>query len=70
MPAIVRRNDRTTLMLFKRANATLGEYYFTGGAPSISGYDFDSGTRLGTVQIWGNLPGLFSESLWLRSLSQ
>lgn len=70
MPAIVRRNDRTTLMLFRRANATLGEYYFTGGAPSISGYDFDGGTRLGPLQIWGNLPGLFSESLWLRSLSQ
>ncbi len=70
MPALIRRNDRTTLMLFRRANATLGEFYFTGGAPSLSGYDFDPSSKLGPVQIWGNLPGLYSESLWLRSLAQ
>ena len=70
MPALIRRNDRTTLMLFRRANATLGEFYFTGGAPSLSGYDFDQSSKLGPVQIWGNLPGLYSESLWLRSLAQ
>lgn len=70
MPALIRRNGRATLMLFKRANATLGEFYFTGGAPSLWGYDFIGPTRLGPAQIWGNLPGLFSESLWLKSLAQ
>jgi len=70
LPALVRRDDRPTLMLFRRANAPLGDFYFTGGAPSLSGYVFDSPSRLGAVQIWGDLPGLFSEALWLEVLAQ
>jgi hypothetical protein len=72
MPALIRRNERdnaATLLLFKRANALLEEYYYTGGAPSIVGYDVNASFELGPVQIWGDLPGLFSESLWMKSLS-
>ena len=70
LPAIVRREHRQTLVLFKRANAKLGPYYYTGGAPMLIGYDFDNAFKLGPAQIWSELPGLFSESLWLRNLSQ
>lgn len=72
MPALIRRNDHdnhATLMLFKRANALLKQFYYTGGAPSIAGYDFDTSFRLGPVRIWGDLPGLFSESLWIKTLA-
>jgi hypothetical protein len=75
IPALVHRNadgehDRTaSLILFKRANAQLEDYYYTGGAPSLAGYDFDPYFDLGPVEIWGDLPGLFSESLWLKSLA-
>ena len=72
MPALIRRNEHdnhATLVLFQRANALLKEFYYTGGAPSLSGYDFDTGFALGPVQIWGDLPGLFSESLWLKTLA-
>ena len=70
LPAIVRREHRQTLVLFKRANAKLGPFYYTGGAPMLIGYDFDSAFKLGAAQIWSEMPGLFSESLWLRNLSQ
>ncbi|WP_250452025.1 FG-GAP-like repeat-containing protein [Caballeronia sp. ATUFL_M2_KS44] len=72
LPALIRRDEHdnhATLMLFKRANALLKEFYYTGGAPSLSGYDIDTSFRLGPVQIWGELPGLFSESLWLKTLA-
>ncbi|WP_051180409.1 FG-GAP-like repeat-containing protein [Caballeronia insecticola] len=72
MPALIRRNEHdnhATLVLFRRANALLKEFYYTGGAPSVAGYDFDSAFGLGPVQIWGDLPGLFSESLWLKTLA-
>ncbi|WP_244825930.1 VCBS repeat-containing protein [Caballeronia sp. TF1N1] len=72
MPAIARvteHDDHATLVLFKRANALLGEFYYTGGAPSLYGYEFDTAFKLGPVKIWGELPGLFSESLWLKTLA-
>ncbi len=72
MPALIHRNgheSEASLVLFRRANVSLQEFYFTGGAPSMSGYDFDKSFALGPVQIWGDLPGLFSESLWLKSLA-
>lgn len=72
MPALIRRNEHdnhATLMLFRRANALLKEFYYTGGAPSLSGYDIDTSFHLGPVQIWGDLPGLFSESLWTKTLA-
>jgi hypothetical protein len=72
MPALIRRSEHdnhATLILFKRANARLMEFYYTGGPPSVSGYDFDAAFGLGPVRIWGDLPGLFSESLWLRTLA-
>ncbi|KIG10555.1 LmbE family protein [Burkholderia sp. MR1] len=72
LPALIRRDEHdnhATLMLFKRANALLKEFYYTGGAPSLSGYDIDASFRFGPVQIWGELPGLFSESLWLKTLA-
>ncbi|WP_232316505.1 hypothetical protein [Candidatus Burkholderia verschuerenii] len=71
IPAVIRHTEPdngASLILFKRANASLQEFYFTGGAPSLTGYDFDAQSfALGPVQIWGDLPGLFSESLWLKS---
>ncbi|KLU26183.1 hypothetical protein EOS_10285 [Caballeronia mineralivorans PML1(12)] len=70
VPALVRRDRNETLVLFKRANARLGDFYFTGGAPSLVGYDFEPSFKLGPVQIWGDLPGLFSEALWINTLSQ
>jgi hypothetical protein len=76
VPALVRRGrgagrDRgETLMLFKRANAKLGGFYFTGGAPSLIGYDIDTSFRMGPAHVWGDLPGLFSEALWINTLSQ
>ncbi|VXC31234.1 LmbE family protein [Burkholderia sp. 8Y] len=72
MPALIRRDEHdnhATLILFRRANAILKEFYYTGGAPSLSGYDVDTSFRLGPVQIWGDLPGLYSESLWLKTLA-
>jgi LmbE family N-acetylglucosaminyl deacetylase len=70
IPGLVRRHGRQTLMLFKRANAKLGGFYYTGGAPSLIGYAFDTSFKLGPAQIWGDLPGLFSEALWLDKLTQ
>ncbi len=57
-------------MLFKRANAKLGGFYFTGGAPSLIGYALGTHATLGPAQIWGDLPGLFPESLWIDMLTQ
>ncbi|MDR5780066.1 FG-GAP-like repeat-containing protein [Caballeronia sp. LZ065] len=71
MPALIRRDEHdnhATLVFFRRANARLGEFYYTGGPPSVAGRDFDTGFNLGPVQLWGDLPGLFSESLWLKTL--
>lgn len=68
MPAIVTREQRQTLVLFKRANAKLEGFYYTAGAPMLIGYDFDAAGNLGAAQIWSELPGQFSESLWLRNL--
>ena len=70
VPALVRRSRGETLMLFKRANAKLGGFYFTGGAPSLIGYDLDTSFKMGPAHIWGDLPGLFSEALWINTLSQ
>jgi LmbE family N-acetylglucosaminyl deacetylase len=70
MPAIVSREHQHTLVLFKRANAKLDGFYFTAGAPMLIGFDFDSALKLGPAQIWSELPGQFSETLWLRNLSQ
>ena len=70
MPALVRRGSKQTLVLFKRANVPLGNTYFTGGAPGLLAYDFNCGFRLEPVQDWGDLPGLFSEALWLNRLRQ
>ncbi|MDR5777410.1 MULTISPECIES: VCBS repeat-containing protein [unclassified Caballeronia] len=69
VPALVNHKGRATLVLFTRANAKLGPYYFTGGAPGLISYDLDSG-HLGLARIWAGLPGLFSESLWLAELTQ
>jgi hypothetical protein len=68
MPALARVHGAQTLVLFKRANVRLGDFYYTGGAPSLTGYAVDPSFRLGPAQIWGDLPGLFSEALWLDTL--
>ena len=73
IPALVRNvtpGNGATLVLFKRANAVLGDTYFTGGAPGLLGYDVGRDFRLGPAQNWGDLPGLFSETLRLGRLKQ
>jgi hypothetical protein len=70
VPALVGRGRGETLMLFKRANAQLGGFYFTGGTPSLIGYELDTSFHMGPAHVWGDLPGLFSEALWINALSQ
>lgn len=58
-----------TLVLFRRANATLDEYHFTGGAPGLVGYPLlKRGGALGAAQDWGDLPGRYTETLRLDRL--
>lgn len=83
LPALTSRRDATqsvsprdaapvtpaTLVLFSRVNARLDEYRFTSGAPQLISYPFvDSGHALGAAQLWGPLPGRFTEALRLDRL--
>ncbi|WP_240702136.1 ricin-type beta-trefoil lectin domain protein [Trinickia terrae] len=54
-----------TLVLFERANAVIGDTYFTGGAPGLAGYPLSRDAKLGPMEDWGSLPGLFTETLRL-----
>ncbi len=68
LPSVVNHEHRPTLVLFKRANVKLDGFYYTAGAPMLIGYDFDANRKLGPAEIWSEMPGQFSESLWLRNL--
>ncbi|WP_207004548.1 PIG-L family deacetylase [Trinickia mobilis] len=58
------------LVLFKRANAVIGDTYFTGGAPGLIGYPVSRDAKLGPAGDWGSLPGLFTETMRLDRLRQ
>ena len=71
-PAFVRDKRGAGLVLYRRIDATLGDFYFTGGAPALSRYAYSSeaGFALGASQDLGELPGLFSETVRIDRLAQ
>lgn len=68
-PAFVRDRRRAALVLYRRVDATLGDFYFTGGAPALSLYPAGYGLALGAAQDLGELPGLFSETVRIDRLA-
>ncbi|MFB9125971.1 hypothetical protein E2553_09925 [Paraburkholderia dipogonis] len=69
-PEFVRDKQGAALVLFRRTDATLGDFYFTGGAPAITRYPSGNGLVLGEAQELGKLPGLFSETVRIDRLAQ
>ncbi|RDJ98654.1 RICIN domain-containing protein [Paraburkholderia lacunae] len=69
-PALVRDNGNPALVLYRRTDATLGDFYFTGGSAALLRYPIGDGFALGTAQDLGELPGLFSETLRIDRLAQ
>ncbi|WP_434108666.1 hypothetical protein [Paraburkholderia caffeinilytica] len=72
-PAFVRdvRDKRNAgLVLYRRTDATLGDFYFTGGAPALTRYPVGDNFALGPAQDLGELPGLFSETVRIDRLAQ
>jgi hypothetical protein len=68
-PAFVRDKNGTALVLYRRIDAILGDFYFTGGAPSLLRYPADNGLTLSVPVDLGRLPGLFSETLRIDRLA-
>ncbi|CAB3638357.1 RICIN domain-containing protein [Paraburkholderia rhynchosiae] len=69
-PAYVRDKHGAALMLYRRVDATLGDFYFTGGAPALSRYPLENGLAVGAPQDLGELPGFFSETVRIDRLAQ
>jgi LmbE family N-acetylglucosaminyl deacetylase len=69
-PAYVRDKNGTALVLYRRIDATLGDFYFTGGAPALLRYPAENGLTLSAPQELGQLPGLFSETMRIDRLAQ
>lgn len=69
-PAFVRDKRNAALVLYRRSDATLGDFYFTGGAPALTRYPVGDGFALGAAQDLGELPGLFSETVRIDRLAQ
>ncbi|WP_168792694.1 PIG-L family deacetylase [Paraburkholderia aromaticivorans] len=69
-PEFVRDKQGAALVLFRRTDATLGDFYFTGGAPALTRYPSGNGLALGEAQELGKLPGLFSETVRIDRLAQ
>ncbi|MFM0363240.1 hypothetical protein [Paraburkholderia sediminicola] len=69
-PAFVRDKRNAALVLYRRTDATLGDFYFTGGAPALTRYPVGDGFALGPAQDLGELPGLFSETVRIDRLAQ
>jgi hypothetical protein len=69
-PQFVRDRQGAALVLFRRTDATLGDFYFTGGAPALTRYPSGNGLSLGEAQELGKLPGLFSETVRIDRLAQ
>ncbi|CAB4049688.1 hypothetical protein LMG9964_03348 [Paraburkholderia phenoliruptrix] len=68
-PAYVRDKNGAALVLYRRVDTTLGDFYFTGGAPALLRYPLTNGFALGTPQDLGELPGLFSETVRIDRLA-
>jgi LmbE family N-acetylglucosaminyl deacetylase len=76
LPALITRPGATggststsLLALFERVSAPLDEYHVTGGAPALVGYSLAArGQELGAAERFGDLPGRYSETLWLERL--
>jgi LmbE family N-acetylglucosaminyl deacetylase len=74
LPALVTRRSATgevrpTLALFERESAPLDEYHYTGGAPALAGYALAGhGARLAARERFAELPGRYTETLWLDRL--
>jgi len=69
-PAVVRDNGNVSLVLYRRTDATLGDFYFTGGAAALTRYPLNANFAPGDAQELGALPGLFSETLRIDRLAQ
>ncbi|MFM0629099.1 PIG-L family deacetylase [Paraburkholderia xenovorans] len=69
-PQFVRDRQGAALVLFRRTDATLGDFYFTGGAPALTRYPSGNGLTVGEAQELGKLPGLFSETVRIDRLAQ
>ncbi|MFM0208804.1 PIG-L family deacetylase [Paraburkholderia sediminicola] len=69
-PVFVRDKGNAALVLYRRTDVTLGDFYFTGGAPALTRYPVGNGFALGPAQDLGELPGLFSETVRIDRLAQ
>ena len=69
-PAFVRENGHAALVLYRRVDATLGDFYFTGGSAALSRYAVTEDFALGAAQELGELPGLFSETVRIDRLAR
>jgi len=69
-PAYVQDKHGAALVVFRRMDATLGDFYFTGGAPALSRYPLTGNLAVGTPQDLGEMPGLFSETVRIDRLTQ
>ncbi|RKF43671.1 PIG-L family deacetylase [Paraburkholderia fungorum] len=69
-PMFVRDKHNAALVLYRRTDAILGDFYFTGGAPALTRYPVGDGFALGAAQDLGELPGLFSETVRIDRLAQ
>ncbi|MFL9897510.1 PIG-L family deacetylase [Paraburkholderia fungorum] len=69
-PAFVRDRRNAALVLYRRVDATLADFYFTGGAPALTRYPVGDGFALGAAEDLGQLPGLFSETVRIDRLAQ
>jgi LmbE family N-acetylglucosaminyl deacetylase len=69
-PAFVSDPRHRALVLYRRVDATLGDFYFTGGAPALTRYPLDDGFAPGAAEDLGQLPGLFSETVRIDRLAQ
>jgi len=66
----VRENGHAALVLYRRVDATLGDFYFTGGSVALTRYAVTEDFALGAAQELGELPGLFSETVRIDRLAR
>ncbi|MFM0335435.1 hypothetical protein [Paraburkholderia fungorum] len=69
-PAFVRDKVNAALVVYRRTDATLGDFYFAGGSAALVRYPVGDGFALGAPQALSELPGLFSETVRIDRLAQ
>ena len=69
-PAFVRDKVNAALVVYRRTDATLGDFYFTGGSAALVRYPVGDSFALGAPQALSELPGLFSETVRIDRLAQ